>query len=181
MTPAIPILEGDRLILRAFTIDDASTVERLLSGPEIAATTLHIPYPYPPEAAEGWIETHGPAAAAGDSFAWAIILRATGELIGTISLGTVTKHSRGGLGYWLGVPYWNHGYMTEAVARVIAFAFEDLGFRRVDASYLTTNSASGRVMEKAGMDYEGTFRSYFRTGDDSVDVAFRAIVRSDPR
>lgn len=174
-----PILESDRLILRAFTIVDVPIVERLLDTPEIAATTLNVAYPYPAGAAEGWIRSHAPAAQAGDNLNWAITLRDTGDVIGTIGLSMVSKHRRGGLGYWLGVPYWSQGYMTEAVVRVIAFAFEDLGFVRVEAGYVPTNPASGRVMEKAGMEYEGTFRSYFQQRGRPVDIEMRAIVCAD--
>lgn len=178
MTLDIPLLKSDRLILRAFTLDDVPCVERLLNTPEIAATTLNVAYPYPSGAAEGWIRTHAAAARAGENFNWAITLHDTDEVIGTVGLSMVSKHKRTGLGYWLGVPYWNHGYMTEAVVRVIDFAFEDLACVRVEAGYIPSNPASGRVLDKAGMEYEGTFRSYFQQRGRSVDIAMRAIVRS---
>ncbi len=177
VSTVVPTLTSTRLVLRAFTLEDVPRVEHLLDTPEIAATTLYIPYPYPPGAAEDWIRSHPSAAAAGDEYTWAITQRDTGDVIGAIGLRTVTDHKRGDLGYWLGVPYWNQGYMTEAVRRMIAFAFDDLGYMRVEAGYFAHNPASGRVMEKAGMAYEGTLRAYYQKEGQPIDIALRAVVR----
>lgn len=175
--PTIPTLTSTRLVLRAFTLDDAPHLDRLLSTPEMGATTLYIPYRYPPGTAEDWIRSHRFAAAAGEEYTWAITRRDRGDVIGVIGLQTVHAHKRGDLGYWLAVPYWNHGYMTEAVRRVIAFAFDDLGLVRIEGGYVPNNLASARVLEKAGMAYEGTLRAYYQKAGQSIDIAMRAIVR----
>ena len=60
----------------------------------------------------------------------------------------------GVLGYWIGKPYWG-GYATEAAAALLDLAFGPLGLHRVEATHLTRNPASGRVMEKLGMRFEG--------------------------
>jgi len=178
LQPTIPTLETERLRLRAFMLGDAPSIERLLDTPEISRTTLNLAYPYPAGIAERWIRSHGPSAEAGTGITWAITLRETGDVLGAVSLDTVNEHRRGALGYWLGVSYWNHGYMTEAIAPVIAFAFADLDYVRVEARHLPTNVASGRVMEKAGMAHEGTLRSYVLKDGLPVDITMRAIVRA---
>lgn len=69
------------------------------------------------------------------------------------------------IGYILGVPYWNNGYMTEAARRVVQFGFEDLGMHRIYAGdIIAENIASQRVVEKVGFRREGHFRhtQYFK-------------------
>src|SRR5579859_2411167 len=145
----IPVLETNRLQLRPFVSSDAATVQTLAGAPEVAATTLNIPHPYPEGAAETWINGLAERANGGHSFAWAIIQRNDEELIGAISIGLNSRHQRGEIGYWLGVPFWNHGYMTEAAKTVVTHAHRDLGLHRVEAMILPRNRGSSRVAEKA--------------------------------
>lgn len=76
------------------------------------------------------------------------------------------------LGYWIGAPFWNSGYCTEAVMVVIDYGFATLGLERVFAHHLTRNPASGRVMQNAGMIFEGTSTQRFdkRGGEDELRV-----------
>jgi RimJ/RimL family protein N-acetyltransferase len=180
-SPDIPILTGERITLRPFTAVDAPVVQRLLQRPEISATTLNVPYPYPEGLALSWIAGHPEQAALGHGFVWAICRKADGELLGTIGLGVTPQHRRGTLGYWLGVAYWNQGLMTEAARLVTVFGFEAIGLHRIDAAFLPENVGSSRVMEKAGLIYEGTQRGYYRKGDVHVDVAWYAALATDPR
>ena len=109
MATPIPVLETARLRLRPFSMDDAATVHALASAPDVAATTLNSPHPYPEGAAESWISTHGEAAASGNSVTWAIVRASDKVLMGAISIVLTRTHQRGELGYWLGVPFWNRG------------------------------------------------------------------------
>jgi RimJ/RimL family protein N-acetyltransferase len=59
------------------------------------------------------------------------------------------------IGYWLGVPFWGHGYATEAVRAVIDHAFADLDFEVLQAGARVTNPASRRVLEKCGFQWTG--------------------------
>lgn len=175
--PAIPTLETERLRLRPFVRADAATVQLLAGAAEVAATTLNIPHPYPPGTAERWIATHPVIAAGGNGLNWAIERRADGALLGSISLGIVPAHRRAELGYWLGLPHWNQGYTSEAARRVVAFGFDTLGLHRLQATCFTRNRPSARVMEKAGLVYEGVLRGYVRKGDSFEDVAMYARLR----
>jgi [ribosomal protein S5]-alanine N-acetyltransferase len=117
-----PILYTERLCLRPFMPGDAPTVHRLLSSPEISEGTLSISYPYPEGAAEHWIATHiGTYLEKGDII-FALELRATSELIGTMGLHPVPAHHRAEIGYWVGKEYWGNGYATEALKRVIQYS-----------------------------------------------------------
>ena len=99
---------------------------------------------------------HRPAFEAGTEFIWGIVLLETHELIGAIELSIDAEHERAEMGYWIGKPYWKMGYATEAAEEVLHHAFYVIGLNRVFASHLLRNPASGRVMEKIGMLYEGT-------------------------
>jgi len=178
-TAPIPMLDTDRLRLRPFALDDAPVVQQLAGAWEVADPTLYIPHPYPEGAAEEWIGTHARDAAAGDAFTWALERRDDAALLGAISLGVGAYHHRGELGYWLGVPFWNRGYTTEAARAVLAFGFGPLGLRRVQAGIFPRNTASMRVMEKAGMRREGLLRDYYRKGDGFEGAMMYAVVRPE--
>lgn len=178
MSGAIPTLETERLVLRPFDLADAPAVEEMAGAPEIAAMTFNIPHPYPAGGAASWIGTHDAAAASGEDFTFAVTRKPDGALLGAISIVVTAAHRRGELGYWLGRQYWGRGYMTEAARRVVAFGFTELGLNRVQATCFPRNVASARVLRKAGLRHEGTFREYARKGDTFEDVAMYALCRS---
>ena len=153
-----PTLETPRLVLRPFLETDASAVQTLAGERLIADTTLNIPHPYEDGMAEAWIETHKPGYKAGTGTVFAIVHRDNEQLIGAIGLTIDTDLDKAELGYWIGRPFWNCGYATEAAIAVLDFGFGTLNLNRVCARHLARNPSSGRVMEKAGMRLEGTAR-----------------------
>ena len=73
----------------------------------------------------------------------------------------------------------NQGYATEAAQAVLEYGFRKLGLHRVQARHFTKNPASGRVMQKIGMTYEGTLRqSIYRFGRFE-DAALYSILRHE--
>ena len=93
------------------------------------------------------------------TYRWIIELKINGDVIGTIGVSKkFLSSSTCELGYCLGDKYWNLGIMTEAVVEVIRFLFEECEAETIWAEYLENNPASGKVMQKAGMKYEGTLR-----------------------
>jgi [ribosomal protein S5]-alanine N-acetyltransferase len=174
-----PILETERLRLRPFTLDDAPAVQQLAGDPAIADTTLNIPYPYLDGMAENWINTHAEALASGKSITYAITRRQDGALLGAIGLRLNRQHRRAEMGYWMGKPYWGQGHTTEAASSLLAFGFNELDLNRIYASYLVRNPASGRVMEKMGMRYEGLLRQHVQKNGRFEDLATCAILRSE--
>lgn len=174
-----PVLDAGRLVLRPFDLHDAPSVERLAGACEVADTTLNVPHPYPPGAAEAWIATHAVQWAAGKNVVYAITLRSSGELAGAINLEIETMHAKAEIGYWIGVPYWNHGYCTEAGRALLNFGFETLGLHRIAGRYLMRNPASGRVMTKLGMRFEGIHRDAIRKWDRFEDIGHHAILVTD--
>ena len=168
----------DRLLLRPFTLDDAPAVQRLVSAYEIAESTLLIPHPYPEGAAAEWISKHGKTP---NTHVFAIALRDADEVIGAIGIDIQPEHDRGEIGYWIGLPYWGRGYMTEAARAVVGWAFESLRLHRVFAQHFTRNPASGRVMQKLGMTHEGSLRQHDKKWGVYVDVEVYGILHSDWR
>ena len=166
-------LEGRSVAPRPFGADDARDVERLAAAPEIAATTLGIPHPYPDGAAAAWIERQ---AADPTMHHFAITLRDSGTLIGAIGLDVETAHHRAELGYWVGVPYWGKGYATEAARMLVAYAFDVLHLHRVYAFHFADNPASGAVLRKIGMTHEGTRRGHTYKGGAYLDSECYAIL-----
>ena len=92
----------------------------------------------------------------GELINFAITLAADGSFLGVIGIHPDENESQAELGYWVGKPYWNQGYATEAVTAVIDHGFTQLQLKRVYAAHFTRNPSSGRVMQKAGMLHEGS-------------------------
>lgn len=176
----LPTLTTERLILRPFDLADAPAVQRLAGDPAIADTTLNIPHPYEDGVAETWIASHQEAFSAGQSVTLAITRRGDGALLGAIGLRTNQRFDRAEMGYWVGKPYWNQGYASEAARALIGYGFGQLGLNRIYAHHLVRNPASGRVMEKAGMAYEGTLRQHVKKNDVYEDLRLYAVLRNDP-
>jgi ribosomal-protein-alanine N-acetyltransferase len=177
--PDFPILETERLILRRLELDDAPLVYEYMQDREIACNTLMIPFPYPPGAAEAWIAECQQAGEGGENFSFAISRKSDGLFIGAIGIHCTPEHKRAEIGYWLGKPHRGQGYTSEAARRVIQFGFETLDLNRIYAGYFTRNPASRRVMEKAGMTYEGTHRQNVLKWGEFVDVGSCAILRAE--
>lgn len=173
-----PILHTKRLLLRPFEHDDAAAVQQLAGDKAIADTTQNIPHPYEDGMAESWIAGHDERLRE-EHLAYALALRESNALVGTMGLRIDAASRQAELGYWVGVPYWNKGYATEAAERLIEYGFEDLALNRIAARHFTRNPASGRVMQKAGLVHEGTARQGALKGERFEDLELYAILRSD--
>lgn len=170
----------ERLILRRLELSDAETVRRLAGDPQVADTTLTIPHPYPEGAAEEFIRITHEGLESGKGCIFGIERREDGQLVGVISItGLHPVHKRAELGYWIGVPFWGKGYATEATGAIFRLGFEELGLNSIYARFFTRNPASGRVMQKMGMKYEGTMRQAVCKNGQFEDLAYCSILRSE--
>lgn len=172
----LPTLTTARLVLRPFESGDAPVVQRLAGAREIADTTLNIPHPYPDGAAEAWIARHAGAWAARQALTLAVVEGDTGHLVGAVGLILAMPDQRAELGYWIGVPWWNRGYATEAAQALVAHGFSVLGLHRVMARHLARNPASGRVMQKLGMEREGVLRGHVLKWGTFEDLVVYAVL-----
>lgn len=179
MRPAQPELLTARLRLRRPERSDASEVRRLAGEFAVADTTLSIPHPYPEGAAERWIGSLPTTYEEGRAAVFAVTDRETGALYGAVGLTLDPEHDRAELGYWVGRPFWDRGYATEAARAVLAWGFDSLGLRRICARHFVRNAASGRVLAKLGMRWEGTARQHFKRWDRYEDVDDYGILREE--
>ena len=105
---------------------------------------------------EKWIEEYNDE----KTFRWIVELKDTHDLIGTIDVSKrFIKHGSCEIGYCYSDKYWNNGYATEALKAVIKYLFEECEADLVNAEFMENNPASGKVMEKSGMKFEGRLRS----------------------
>lgn len=174
-----PLLRTARLRLRPFTAADAPRVRELAGARELAEMTLLIPHPYPAKAARQWISERQQEWAEGTGVAFAIVPHRQRRLCGAISLTFTREHARAELGYWIGMPYWGQGYCTEAAQAVLRFGFDSLQLHRIYAHHFGRNPASGRVLQKIGMRYEGCLREHVSRWGRYEDLETYGVLRPE--
>ena len=108
----------------------------------------------------------------------------TGEgetLVGGVTLSNVRRGvtQSASIGYWIGQPYQNNGFMSEAVAALLNYAFEDLSLHRIEAASLPDNYASMRVLAKNGFQREGLARQYLRINGRWQDHVLYSVIEDD--
>lgn len=172
-------VETERLLLRRLTMADAQDIFEYGRDPEVARHVLWDAYRSVSES-RSYIRAMIRHYRMGDAASWGIELKETGRVIGTIGfMWFQMEHRSTEVGYSLARAYWNQGLMTEALRAVIGYAFDSLGMNRVEAQHETTNPASGAVMRKCGMTFEGTLRQRLMNKGAYVDVDLYAILRTD--
>jgi len=159
-----PVLETERLILRAPCFEDASAIARLANDRRIAENTTRIPHPYSIADAEAFITRL--TRADGEL---ALLITIDDEPIGACGLAELDGPTPD-LGYWLGAPYWGNGYATEASRALIDHAFTELGCEALQAGARVTNPASRRVLEKCGFQWTGVGLYRIRALNSSAPI-----------
>ncbi len=174
------IIETERLILRRFTPEDVLPMyENWASDPEVTkylTWPVHTSEEVTRMVIADWVSHYGEE----KCYGWAIVPKALGQPIGSISVVHQNEHiQKAEIGYCIGKSWWHRGYMSEALAAVIRFLLEDVGFNRVEACHDPKNPHSGMVMAKCGMQYEGTQRSAGKNNQGICDLAWYAILAAD--
>ena len=178
--PATPTIRTARLLLRPFARADASAVTEFAGAFEIADTTISIPHPYSLELAIDWIAGHRRARQRGQGFRFAITQAESAQLVGCVELRNIDhEHAQAELGFWVATRFWRLGYASEAGSAVVRFGFESLGLNRIYAFHMARNPASGKVLQKLGMQREGVLRQRVKKWGRFEDVMAYAVLRSD--
>jgi ribosomal-protein-alanine N-acetyltransferase len=156
----MPLLQTERLLLRDFALTDWDALDTILSDPCVTRF-MHFAS-WSEEQRHAWLMQIVQEAqdSQRDAYNWAITLCGDGLLIGWLGIGGTSHPAEQGTrscGYALHSRFWGQGYMPEAVRAVFAYEFTVLGTHRIIAECETQNIASARVMQKSGMEYEGTF------------------------
>lgn len=148
-------LETKRLFLRRFVIEDAKAMfENWASDSENVRYVTWDPHPNPQvtqASIERWLLHYQEE----NTYKWAICKKEDPkQVIGDISVVSQDPQKEiCEVGYILGKNFWGQGIMTEALRAVLHFLLLEVGFKEVQAKYVSLNPASGRVMGKAGMHY----------------------------
>lgn len=172
-----PVIETERLVLRPFVMEDVPWVVEYAGARETYDGTLCMPHPYAEEDAVKWISSHNSRFFNGQGLESAITLN--GEFIGVVGLSISKNHNRAEIGYWLGKPHWNRGYMSEAVKAVVQYAFEELELNKITSRHFPHNPGSGRVLEKAGFRKEGVLRSEYLKDGVYLDAVVFGYLRQN--
>ena len=156
------ILETDRLVLRPWTLDDAEAAFAILGDPEVTRYLGEDGKPFPDLAyARAWLERIEARYAAWGRFGnWAALERATGEIVGGGGLIELDDGPDVEVFYHFRADRWGLGYATELTRALIGYAFDRLDLPRVVGVAYPANTASHRVMQKAGMTHEGRREAY---------------------
>ncbi|UOQ48589.1 GNAT family N-acetyltransferase [Gracilibacillus caseinilyticus] len=111
---------------------------------------------------------------------WGIEFKETGEFIGTVDFVTWDPDQfTAEIGYVITPEYWGRGIVTEAVKELFRFGFTHMKLERIQARCLEANIASARVMEKAGMTYEGTLRHAIYKSGKHYNLKIYSILRQE--
>jgi ribosomal-protein-alanine N-acetyltransferase len=168
MEISLPI-ETPRLLLRRYRLEDAENIfQDWASDPEVAKylswkphQSLADTYAFLEQTQKSWQDR--------SHLALGMEGKETGRLIGGIGFGYEAR-VRVQFGYAIGRKYWGQGYTSEALRALIPVVFRDSQIHRAYALCYVKNQGSARVMEKAGLSFEGVLRQYFLLPNVSPQV-----------
>ena len=163
--------------LRAWTLADAPALAKLINNKKVQDNLRDgLPFPYGEEDAKAFLSA---VLASDPDQNLAFAIEADGELIGSISATRCANihFQTAELGYYLGEPYWGKGFATEAVRQICDYIYRDTDIIRIFAEPFAYNTASCRVLEKAGFQLEGLLRSNAVKNGRILDMKMYAKIR----
>lgn len=173
-----PILETERLTLRKLKIEDADAMYVYASNDEVTKYVLWDSHTSPEQTKQFlqfMIDKYKQ-----ENYAWAVTLKDSDEFIGTIDYVMLDHNERiGEIGYALSHLYWGKGYMSEAAKAVLHYGFTELHLERIQARCFAENIGSERVMQKAGMVFEGTMRKAKLSKGTYYDLKMYSMIREE--
>lgn len=148
-------IETMRLLLRRFTIHDAEDMFYNWAGdPEVCKYLSwgpHSSVDISRKRIMNWLNNY----VYPNSYVWAIELKGKGMVIGSISVEISNDSTKTcEVGYCIGREHWNRGIMTEALRAVMHYLYYEVGYVRIKAKHDVLNTASGKVMQNAGMQFD---------------------------
>ena len=148
-----PILDTERLMLRAISPDDRFAIFENYSDPEVAGWFFDQPYTRI-EQADQIIQEFIQKSSDGKGLAWAIVLKANGEFVGTCGYENFAVGRKGEIGFDLAKVHWGQGYMSEALGAIIPYGFTVLDLVEIEAHTYSHNARARRLLEKLGFKVE---------------------------
>jgi RimJ/RimL family protein N-acetyltransferase len=182
LAPDYPVATG-RLCLRPLDPADADAVVAYRGRAEVVRYLYH--EPWEAEEARAWLERRagdGAIAREGDALGLAVVLAATGELIGDVMLAwRSAEHAMGEIGYVMNPDFGGHGYATEAAAAMLPLGFDGLGLHRIVGRLDARNGRSVRVLERLGLRREAHLRENEWVKGEWADELIYAILEDEWR
>jgi [ribosomal protein S5]-alanine N-acetyltransferase len=173
-------MASERLVLREFAVTDEDAVHAFAADPLVTQFTDWGPNSIEDTRAflaEATAQATNPQRA---EFTLAAVHASSGRLIGSVAIGvTSVQHRRGEIGFVFHRDVWSQGYATEAAELLLRFGFDHLQLRRISATCHPDNHASARVLQKAGLEYEGRIRSHLLVRGAWRDSLLYAAVNGD--
>lgn len=170
-----PVIETERLILSQLEERDIPFIVEYLQHRIFSDLTSNIPYPYVENDARSWLKMSKEAFDNHIGYTFAIRNK-EGQIIGAIGLHD-RDDDKAELGYWLGIPYWNKGYVTEAAKAIVNFGLNEIMFNKIFATHFLHNPASGRIMEKIGMGQEAVLIKEVKKDGEYFDLVRYCILK----
>lgn len=171
-------IETPRLILRPFVLEDAPAMYRNWANDPEVTRYLTWPAHSSPEISamvvESWVAQYPQK----DFYQWAIVPKALGEPVGSISV-VRQEGDTFEIGYCIGKKWWRKGLTSESLTGVMDFLFDRVGVRRIEAKHDVNNPGSGAVMKKCGLRYEGTTLQSDRNNQGICDSCHYALTVED--
>lgn len=175
----LPELRSNSITLRKICVDDASDIFEFASVEEVAKHVLWKPHSSISDTKEV-LNSIMDNYRKGNPAPWGITLRGEKKVIGFIGFSYIDfPHRRAEVHFVLSNRYWNRGYTTEALLTVISYGFHSLALNRIEGRCAPENSASERVMKKAGMKYEGTLREQLLVKGKFTDLKIFSILKKE--
>ncbi|PKF75247.1 GNAT family N-acetyltransferase [Chryseobacterium sp. PMSZPI] len=171
-----PIIKTERLILSQLEEKDLPFIVGYLQHKIYSDLTSNIPYPYTESDAKFWLKMANEAFENKSGYTFGIRNK-EGQIIGAIGLHD-REDDKAELGYWIGMPYWNKGYVTEAARAIVDFGFKTLNFNKIFATHFLHNPASGKIMEKIGMEREAILKEEVKKDGEYFDLALYSIFKN---
>lgn len=173
-------IETERLILRPFESNDIEAAFHNWTSDDKVTEFLRWPTHSDISVTErvlnDWIASYADKT----FYQWAIVPKALGEPIGTISVvGMDERVDSVHIGYCIGSKWWNHSYTSEAFAGIIPFFFDEVKAKRIESQHDPNNPGSGKVMKKCGLKYEGTLRKADWSNKGIVDACMYSLLAEE--
>jgi ribosomal-protein-serine acetyltransferase len=179
------ILETDRLVLQKFSRRDAGTLDDAIraSLPDLNQWLPWARMDYGPADTAAFLRES--ALAWKEDRAWDYSVRHRSDPhrhLGNISFWTVSRLGKiVEIGYWVRSDETSRGYCTEAVERILAEAFDHLGYHKAVLRIAVGNTASDRVAEKLGFTREGVLREELLIRGNWVDHSLWSLLDREYR
>jgi [ribosomal protein S5]-alanine N-acetyltransferase len=175
----LPTLETERLLLRWLDDRDVPALQEVFSHPDVLRYWGGDPA-YDEAGARRLLAQIHDAFARAELFQWGIARRADDQVVGTCTLTRFdSRNRRAEVGFALGRQHWGHGYASEAMSSLIAFAFADLDLIRLEADADPRNDRSIAVLERLGFRREGLLRDRWLVAGEAQDSAVFGLLRRE--